>query len=253
MKLIQRIWSDFRAGENIDQYLSIILAITLVILNLLGFSFQDYFSPFILSILALMAINSLGNRHKIEELITRLSKTADSFFLTSFPLTYHKEVENCDVLWLFGVSLRRMIKTNYAIYEKKLKKGHHIKVLLVNPEGAGVEMSVARTYAHQGVVPKSNDIIFVLNLLCNLKKIAPNHLEIRTIQFPLAYSAIAIDPNTSSGKLYINQYSFRPTDDTTPRYLLKVADGRWYEFHLKELLALWNEGEEWSCDKKINL
>ena len=249
MKLIQRIWDDIRAGENIDQYLTIGAAITLTLLNLAGVSLQAYLAPFTLAVLALLAINNLGNRFKIDELLKRQPESLDAFFMDDFPPSYKTDFESSDVTWLVGVSLHRTIKTNYPILEKKLRQGKTLRVLLIHPKGVGVEVSVARNYTHRGVEPKSNDISFILELLCSLQEIAPTKIDIRTINFPLAYGVTAVNPDTAIGKLYIEHYGFRVSTDSIPRYVLKASDGRWYDFHKREIEALWNAGEKWVCEK----
>jgi len=249
MKLFQRVWNDIRAGENIDQYLTIVAAITLAILNLIGLSLQSYLAPFTLAVLALLAINSLGNRFKIEELAKKKSESLDDFFVNDFPNSYKTDFESSDIMWLMGVSLHRTIKTNYPTLEKKLRQGKNLRVLLIHPKGVGVELSVTRNYAHRGVEPKTNDILFILELLCGLQEIAPANIEIRTISFPLAYGATAVNPDTATGKLYIEHYGFRVSTDSVPRYVLKASDGRWYDFYKQEIEALWNAGEEWMCEK----
>jgi hypothetical protein len=122
MKLLQRIWDDVRSGENIDQYLTIVAAIALTILNLAGVSLQSQLAPFTLAVLALLAINGLGNRFKMEELLNAKTESLDSFFTDEFPPSYKTDFENSDVMWLVGVSLHRTIKTNYTVLEKNYGK-----------------------------------------------------------------------------------------------------------------------------------
>jgi hypothetical protein len=250
MKSLRHIWNDIRAGENIDQYLTIVVAITLTLLNLTGVSFQSQLAPFTLAILALLAINSLGNRFKIDALLKQGTKSLDDFFSDEFPPSYKADFENSDVVWLVGVSLHRTIKTNYPILEKKLRQGQTLRVLLIHPTGPGVELSVARNYAHRGVEPKSNDIVFVLELLCALREVAPTKIEVRTIKFPVAFGATAVNPDSATGKLYIEHYGFRVSADSIPRYVLKASDGRWYDIQKREIEALWNAGENWVCENQ---
>lgn len=249
MKLLHRIWDDVRKGENIDQYLTIVAALVLTILNLLGLPIQAYLAPFTLAVLALLAINGLGNRYKIDEILKKKTESIDNFFVENFPATYESDFENSNVMWLFGVSLRRTIQGKYEILEKKLRQGHKLRVLLINPNGAGVEMAVARNYADRTVEPKQTEISYILKLLCNLQKIAPRNIEVRVTDFPLAYGAMAVNPDTVTGKLYIEHYGYRVSTDSIPRYVLKISDGRWYEFHKRELEALWSDGIEWVCEK----
>ena len=101
--------------------MTIAAAIILTILNLAGLSLQSYLAPFTLAVLALLAINSLGNRFKIEELIRKNSESLDTFFKDEFPPDYKIDFENSDVMWLVGVSLHRTIKANYPMLERKLQ------------------------------------------------------------------------------------------------------------------------------------
>ena len=89
----------------------------------------------------------------------------------------------------------------------------------------------------------------MLDLLCDLRQAAPGRVEIRTIQHPLAYGALAAGPDTGVGVLYLEHYCFRVSTESMPRYLLRVQDGRWYDFFKTELKALWAAGAEWSCEE----
>ena len=248
MKLLHRIWDDISKGENIDQYITVFAALVLTVLNLFGLAVQTYLAPFTLAVLALLAINGLGNRYKMDEILKQKSASIDNFFVENFPDTYENDFENSSVLWLFGVSLRRTIQGKYEILEKKLKQGHKLRVLLINPNGTGVEMAVARNYADRTVEPKQTEISYILKLLCVLQKTAPHNVEIRVTNFPLAYGAMVINPDTVTGKLYIEHYGYRVSTDSIPRYVLKISDGKWYEFHKRELEALWSDGIEWICE-----
>ncbi len=247
MTLFQKIWHDIRAGENIDQYLTIIVAIILTLLNLLGIYTQSSLAPFILAVLSLLAINSLVSRFKIDELLKGKTGASNILLRNEYPSSYKTDFENADEMWLIGVSLHRTIKTNYPILEKKLRRGQLLRVLLVRPQGAGIQMAVTRNYTHRRVDTKSNDILFVLELLCSLREIAPSNIYIRTIDFPLSYGATVVNPDTVDGKLYIEHYSFRVSADSIPRYVLKVSDGQWYAFYKREIEALWLAGEDWEC------
>ncbi|MCA9397852.1 hypothetical protein KC573_03405, partial [candidate division WWE3 bacterium] len=240
MRTFQRVWEDIRSGENIDMYVTVLVTIGLIILNLIGVVPQVYIAQVTLAVLALLAITSIGNRHRIEQLLQKQS--TDTFYMTQYPPTYITDFENAEELWLIGVSMHRTVKTNYPMIERKLKQGHTVKVLLVHPEGAGIEMAVTRNYARREIAPKSNDIKYVLQLLCDLRNITPSNLEIRTIQYSLSYGVTAVNPDTASGILYLEHYCFRVAGDSLPRFLLRSRDGQWYDFYKKEINAMWDAG-----------
>src|SRR5574341_1403896 len=105
MRLFNRIWKDIRRGENIDLFLTIVVAISLVALNVIGFATDKLIAPITLAVLGMLAITMLGNRYRIEELLQRNMQTNESFFLEEFPMTLITDFESATELWLVGVSL----------------------------------------------------------------------------------------------------------------------------------------------------
>lgn len=249
MKALRRIWDDLRKGENIDLYLTIAAALAFVALNLAGVASTALLAPLTLAVLALLAVTSLGNRHRMDELLAQREQSLDDFFLEAFPPSYKTDLEAAEELWLVGVSLHRTVTANYALFERKLQQGHRLRVLLVHPDGAGLEMAVARGYTRRDVEKKRQEIRYVLDLLCDLRQGAPGRVEVRTIQHPLAYGALAANPDNGRGVLYLEHYCFRVATESMPRYQVRVRDGHWYDFFKSELQALWAAGADWPCQE----
>ncbi len=245
MHTIQRIWKDIRHFENIDLYITVIVAISLAILNLIGIALSSYIAPLTLAVLGLLAFTSLINRHHIDELRETFAHSASDFFMEEFPSEIKGNFDTATEIWLVGVSLHRTINFNYEKIEKKLRQGHKFKVMLVHPEGAGIEMAVSRNYARKEVAAKSAIIRNVLQMLCDLQKIAPSQFEVRTIQNPLSYGVVAINPNTASGTLYLEHYTFGISTESLPRFVMRASDGKWYDFFKKEILSMWDYGIVW--------
>ena len=249
MKTLRLIWDDIRKGENIDLYLTIVAAVLFVVLNLVGVTSQSFLAPLTLAVLALLAITNLGNRHRMEELLEQKAHTLDDFFQEEYPPSYKNDFDHATEVWLVGVSLNRTIKTLYGKLEQKLKQGGRVRVLLVHPQGPGLEMAVERGYSLRDVDMKRQEILSNLRLLNALRLIAPDRLEVRTIQHPLNYGATATNPNDSNGALYLEHYCFRVTTESLPRYVLRTQDGRWYDFFKAELRTLWEAGQIWTIEE----
>ena len=161
-------------------------------------------------------------------------------------------MEHADELWLVGVSLVTTVKTNYALLENKLKQGHLVKVMVVHPGGAGVEIAVSRNYGRKDVEQKCSDIYRTLSDLCELQKNGSGQLEIRTTQHPLAYGAIVISPQSSAnGRIFVKNYGYRVKSEGFPIFTLQTAHGEWYEFYRHELFFLWEDAIDWECETKI--
>lgn len=247
MRLLQRIWDDVKKGENVDLYVTVVVALGLVLLNLVGLAPQNWIAPITLAVLGLLAISTLGSRYRLEELSRRLTQSSDTLFLDEFPARLKDDFEAGTEIWLVGVTLSRTIKTYYTAIERKLRKGHTIKVLLVHPEGPAVEMAETRIYGRMDLKRTCGDIRNTLQDLCDLRTIAPDHLQIRTIQNPLSYGVIAINPDSPLGVLYLEHYPYKVPGGSRPKIILQAKDGRWYEFFREEIHLLWENGMDWRC------
>lgn len=220
MNTFSRVWRDIRNFENLDQYLTVVLALGLAVLSLFGIGAQ-YIDSLTLAVLGLLALSAVTNRHRIDDLQRNLAGTATALFVEEFPKDLKENFEEAQEVWLVGVSLHRTINFNYDKLERKLKQGHKLKVMLVHPEGAGIEIAASRNYVRKDAAVTATRIRENLQLLCHLRTIAPERLQIKTIQNPLSYGVIATNPNTPKGCLYIEHYTFGVSPISLPRYAIR--------------------------------
>ena len=186
---------------------------------------------------------------KMKKPFLKLRRSVNDFFLEEFPTNFKDNFKSAQEIWIVGVTLRGTIRDFGGIIEEKLRKGHKIRVLLVHPEGAAIEMVTSRYYGpiSQDVERVRSRIKDSLKSLYGLQQIAPDKLEIRTINNPLTFGAICINPETTSGVLYLEHFPFRTVADSIPRFVLQASDGRWYELFRKEIQILWDTGVIWKC------
>ncbi len=244
MRLILKAWQEIKQGENIDLYVTVIVAIGLSILNLLGVAPSAIAAPVTLAVLGLLAISSLGNRHHTDEVFDKLARKQSSFFTEEYPSTLRQDIENAKTLVLVGVTLGRTVKTYYSDFERKLRKGDSIKVLLVNPNGAAIEMADSRAYWQIEIERSRREIRGTLEDLCHLKEIAPKRMDVHVIEFPLSYGAILIDAESATGAVYIEHYPYK-VRESIPKFILHAQDGYWYDFFKMEVDKLWEFSTEW--------
>ena len=97
MKLLRRIWQDFRQGENIDLYLTVTVSIVLAVLNIVNIVPSPWITPLNLSVLALLAFAMLGNRYRVETILERVTARRDPFIIDQVltkASTLRREVAN---------------------------------------------------------------------------------------------------------------------------------------------------------------
>jgi hypothetical protein len=247
MSVLKILWRDIRQGENLDLYVTLLVAIVFILLSLLGVASLSLIFSSTLAVLVLIAINLLANRHKTEELFKQLAKTSEGMFREEFPSTLKHDIEQAQELWLVGVSLNTTIRSYYSLLEKKLRQGHSIRVLLVAPQGSGAAMAEMRVYGKPNIERNRTEIIGILDYLCDLKNVADNALEVRTLDYPLGIGGFAINPDRASGALYLENYPFKTPGGSLPKFVLRAQDGRWYDFYKTELLLLWGNATIWEC------
>lgn len=254
MKVQKKIWNDIKRGENIDLIFTVMFAFGLVILNLVQVAPDEWIAPITLAVLGILAITNLVNRYKVEDLVEKISKSDKSFFLKEYPAEFKKEFSEAKELLIVGVTLNRTIRSNYVQLEKMILSGCFLKILVVHPTGSAINMAVSRHYArvNRDAELRGVDIETNLQLFCSLKQQAPNNVDIRTIEQPLAFGGFGINLNTATGVLYLEHYPYRTASDSIPKFILRSSDGPWFDFFKEEIDALWKSGVEWKCITQLN-
>ena len=234
---LQRIWKNAR--ENIIEYVTIIVAIGVAILDLLGRVPDNSIVPLTLAVLGLLAASMLRIQQKIEQ----FTGPQGQLFQEKHDDGLEKDLEHAKEVWLMGVSLSRTIKTNYVPFERKLAQGDTIRVLLVDPKGKGIEMAAGREYGSRFDAKRLRDLIRgSLDDLERLKQKAPDKLHVRVIDNPLTFGGVAVNPNDAAGVLYLEHYSYKMPGGSVPKFVLRAGDGQWYDFFRDEMQALWDNG-----------
>ena len=132
MKLLKTIWNDLRQGENIDSYLTVLIALSVSILSLFEKTPAAWISSLTLAVLALLAFTNLINRRKMEEVIRK--QTSEPRFIEKYPDTVSDDIIGAKELWLVGHHLSRTIINQAKLLEEKLGRKERIKVLLIDPD-----------------------------------------------------------------------------------------------------------------------
>jgi hypothetical protein len=247
MKRLTTIWNDLRRGQNIDLLLTIIVSFILLLLGIFGVTAPELVSSLTLAVLGLIAISSLESRYQVEELALKLGQIPESIFLKEFPSDLDMDIRNSKELWLIGVTLSRTIKTYYPVFEEKLKHGFQIMVILINPQGSALEMSVKPVYGNKSIEQRRAEVVVSLESLCDLKARYPDLLHIKISDNYIGHGVIGIDPNSTTGKLYVEMHPFKMPGGSQPKFVLESKDGEWFDFFKQETQTIWENCSEWIC------
>lgn len=244
MRILEKIWSDITKGENIDLYATIAVSFVIVVLNSLIKVSPSTVTSLTLAVLGLLAISNIVNRWRIKNYFD--SQLGTLPFMEEFPPSLKVKIDNAAELYLVGVTLTQTVRQQSHIIEGLLHRGCIINVLLVHPTDSLIDIAKYRIREPKPDI--TSDVYQTLKVCCSLKESAPGNLNIRTIRYPLGCCIKAVNPNSSSGIIYIANYSFRTSHPHVPKYSLQPKDGIWYEYLKEELFSLWDAGVEWDCD-----
>lgn len=244
-RLLKGIWQEISQGENIDVYLTIVAAITIAGLELVGIS-TPWTAPLTLAVLGLLAVSSLINRRQTEKILQRLSTSAADVLLDKFAPSRDTDIRNAKDLWLIGSVLNKTVHAYYAVFHEKLKRGDRLRFILVSPEGYAIKLVAARKYKPTEPQEVQSYSSLTLNSLCTLQKEFPKQLEIRVVDYPLQFGIIAADIKSTSASIHVEYHSFRMEMDA-PILFLQPRDQKWFDFFQRQVETLWQNGREWKC------
>jgi hypothetical protein len=244
MSYLNRIWRDVKRGENIDAYLTIIVAIIVPLLNILGILPQSALAAITLAVLSLLAILSLGNRYRLEQILEAGHQSLDNVLLRKFPATLESDIEVAKDLWIMGSNLGSTVPTLYSVLENKLQRGDKVRVLVITPRSEASKLTITRVYRPIAQEQFDDVILSTLKLLQSLRQEDSKNLEVRTIDFPIAIGFFAINPESANGIIYLEHYSYKSTTDQIPKMILRPKDGYWYDFYKDQLVQIWNSSTD---------
>ncbi len=246
--MMKRIWGEARRGENIDLYATIVVAIVFVVLDLLGVAPEDWLAPITIAVLAMVTLTLLISRYHTEDAVQRLRLPAISLFQDRFPEEFELDLLQAESILIVGVSLSRTVKTYYDMLQAKLARGHHVRILLLDPGGHAVEMADLRAHGRNDPERLRLHLRSALADLADLEQNASGRLEVRTIDFPLSFGLFGVDLDGPDGILFIEHYPFRTPGGSMPKFVLYARDGRWYEHFRQEVQSMWESGEPWNSN-----
>lgn len=175
------------------------------------------------------------------------SKGGSIVLLQDYPEVLKSDFEKGTEIWLVGVSLGSTINDHYSLLENKIKRGNLVRILVRDPDGETFRLVSRHSYSPINPEQVRAKLQLTLTRLCDLKRTAPNNIEIRVLDHPFVLGMFAIDPESPSGKFYIEYYPFKMPKSGQPKIVLTPHNAYWYDFYKQQLNTLWGAGKPWNC------
>jgi hypothetical protein len=146
---------------------------------------------------------------------------------------------------LLGIHQSHILIRYYDVIQEKLRKGCHIRVLLLDPACESAVHMTAMPFP--GGALDQQELSRVESSLANygaVRERYPRLVEIRVIPFLLTYGGFLFNWSTEEAAVYIQRYTFRVQGGShKPKFFHKGGDNQWLQLYRTEMLGMWDAAE----------
>jgi hypothetical protein len=221
-----------------------------------------------LAVLGLLAISEVVERYRrlsqIEKscnrslalLESRFTDRASAMAFFQKPPTLDNYISGAHQIDLCGVTLTSTINKQFSNIREALRAGANIRILIVDPDSLGLQMSAARSeepddvdYFRRKLSATIRDLEYLQKSWLGYKadqKLRPGNFAVRLITFAPSFGIISFDATRHNGTVFIEVYSHRIGYDTPPTFDLTFhRDGEWYKYFNEQFEQMWADAKTW--------
>jgi hypothetical protein len=259
-RIWKRIWNDISRGENIDFYLTVVAALVLATLSLMGADVSNWLTPVTLAILALLAVSNLVNRDRLVGLrsaielfgetlnkVNRGRPTAATFFHTRLDTPLPAKIKDAKTLDMIGTSLISVTITNQALIRHLKDSGSRIRLLVSNPYDDYLSQIYSARF-READTPEQH-ATNVRTSIANLQMLvgtssSGGNVEARMTRQDISFSYIGVNTGSLLGIISIEMYLNKLPLNENPMFTISaVADPHWFGVFKSQFEVLWNNAE----------
>lgn len=228
------IKDEFR--ENPELFIPLIAVIVLMPLAWFHvIEFPAAMVEVLLSLLFLYNIAIIRQRKQLKNMQSFLESTSDNILFDKYPADYLENLGRAEKeIWITGTNLRRIFPEHTELLKKGIERGATLIAILPR-EGNVMKYAAQQDMGPLGV---ANDFLGTLTpaiiALRALKKMAPDRVHIKTIDYPLPFGIDAIDIDSKQGAIYVRFYPFFGDGDR-PILVLRPYQSKWFDFYKSQL------------------
>jgi hypothetical protein len=251
MKVIQKSWQDVRNGQNLDIYITVIIAVIVTVLGIIGVVNYEIISSAILATLALVSISVLQSRYENKEVRNLLSQIDSTRNLAEKFLTREYDrsripvlIRNSRKIYLWGFDLNTILTSSKYAIEQSLQNGLEVHFLLLKRYSKAVDM--AAFINRSGDASRLNSSLKrSLETLKDLaEKTPPGIIEVREVDFLPPWTIFVSDPHLTTGQMLVRLTTFQTPNETRPTFKLSATDdGEWFQSFVEQFESIWKNSQ----------
>ena len=252
MRRLRKLVQDLTQGRNLEVYLTLVVALVLLLLDVLGIVSDEAIAAGILATLALLALSVFNNRESVDasraeivelkqilERQIRGRASVHEFFIAG-RLDLAAELESADTIYLAGVTLNRTVRDYLGIIDRRLQVGAEIQILIIDPESDAPKQALLRDYKQTSDEFIRNRIASTTEMLRALLPLsnARGSLTLWYLPYVPSFGLFLIDPDKPNGRVYVELYQHVSLDENPTFILERKHDPYYYDFFVQQFNRL---------------
>jgi hypothetical protein len=247
--MMKQIFRDFRKGENISFFATVLLVIITLIGRALHLISDSIINSLTLAMMGLVATGFLMLQYRISEIL-KVSRAADSAsaiqLLNEFPPVVEDYFRNEDTIWMLGISLRKTMINHYEDFAFHVKNGLKIRAMLVNPNSRYINMNqVAKSYSRKdppNVFFSEYDAILERYRSLREEALDQNNVQVGLLDFVPSFSLYIFPDAKNGGIIFVQIYAYKAPVGTAPYFVVNQKQNPiWYQQFRVLYEKMWND------------
>ncbi len=253
LNFFKRIYQDVLEGQNLEVYLTLLVALASLILDVFGLVSPNIVAAGTLATLALLAYSTLNNRQQMHQM-TEISTTtqamvgmavkgeqkADEFFWKEKRFL-SQDLARAKFIGLAGITLSRTVREYQDVFENRLAAGAGLRFIVIDAASTAPRQAVLRS---KGGVQDSfyTDLLRpTIARICFLTDLAqaPGKVELGLLPYAPSFGLFVIDPDKPHGRIIVEIYQHKSLALNPTFELSAQRDDRWYKFFREQFNLLW--------------
>ena len=256
-KILGTIFKELRRGENLDLYLTVLLAVVIAIFGILQIASFEIISAAILGTLGLLASSLITNRRasaeaqeSFDKLVSNIKSLQDrigrkTYISELLSLAYPdltEEIRTAKRVSVEGSTLGSTATRYFAEFTHLLQRGGELRILVSEPTPEVLAMQVFRSSSIKDPAMMTASVNSNVAMMKSLgDKIShPELFEIRTMPYIASYSLAIIEGADGIKKAYVKLLSVQKPEAESPSFELHSRyDEKWFEFFSDQFEKMW--------------
>lgn len=268
LQFLDKVLRDVREGENLEVYLTLVVVLVLLFLDVFGVVSTGAVAAGTLATLALLAYGTLNSREQMQHLVDTSMATqavveqavsgkpkADDFFWTG-RRSLERDLIRARFIGIVGLTLSRTVRDYLDIFEKRLESGACIRFVVIDPASQAPQQAVLRSKGGVGDSFYADLVRTTVERICMLagSDDSPGTVELGLLPYAPSFGLFLIDPHEPHGRIIVEIYQHKSLAFNPTFELDAQQDARWYKFFLEQFDLLWEScGDRRGTGHQIHL